>query len=65
MKFSYNWIRQFVPGLTEAAGPLERLITMKTAECESIEEAGALLAEACVARVESVEPIAGDRKSVV
>ena len=51
MKFSYNWIREMVPGLTEGAGPLERLITMKTAECEGIEETGALLAEACVARV--------------
>jgi phenylalanyl-tRNA synthetase beta chain len=57
VKFSYNWIREFVPGLTQAPGPLERLITMKTAECEGIEETGALLAEACVARVESVEPI--------
>ena len=59
MRFSYNWIREFVPGLTEAAGPLERLITMKTAECEGIEEIGALLAEAVEARVESVEPIPG------
>ena len=57
MKFSYNWIRELVPGLAEAAGPLERLITMKTAECEGIEEAGALLREAVPARVESVEPI--------
>ena len=57
MKFSYNWIREFVPGLTQAAAPLERLITMKTAECEGIEEEGALLAIARVARVESVEPI--------
>src|ERR1035437_3495481 len=48
-----------VPGLTPSAGLLERLITMKTAECEGIEETGALLAEACVARVESVEPIPG------
>src|ERR1700733_6455228 len=40
MKFSYNWIREFVPGLTQAALPLERLITMKTAECEGIEEVG-------------------------
>src|SRR5664280_3646146 len=31
---------------------------MKTAECEGIEETGALLAEACIARVERVEPIA-------
>ena len=58
MKFSYNWIREFVPGLREAAAPLERLITMKTAECEGIEETGALLGEASIARVQSVEPIA-------
>jgi phenylalanyl-tRNA synthetase beta chain len=56
-----------VPGLTPSAGLLERLITMKTAECEGIEETGALLAEACAARVESVEPIAGSHnvKAVV
>ena len=67
MKFSYNWIREFVPGLTQAAAPLERLITMKTAECEGIEETGALLAEAVEARVQSVEPIAGSHnvKAVV
>ena len=59
MKFAYNWIREFVPGLTEAPAPLERLITMKTAECEGIEDAGELLAIARVARVETVEPIAG------
>jgi phenylalanyl-tRNA synthetase beta chain len=57
VKFSYNWIREFVPGLTQAAAPLERLITMKTAECEGIEEEGKLLAIARVARVETVEPI--------
>ena len=40
---------------------------MKTAECEGIEEVGALLGEACAARVESVEPIAGSHnvKAVV
>jgi phenylalanyl-tRNA synthetase beta chain len=67
VKFSYNWIREFVPGLTEAAGPLERLITMKTAECEGIEAVGALLAGAVEARVESVEPIPGSHnlKAVV
>src|ERR1019366_6798378 len=67
VKFSYNWIREFVPGLTQAAGPLERLITMKTAECEGIEETGALLSEACAARVETVEPIPGSHnvKAVV
>ena len=67
MKFSYNWIREMVPGLTPAAGVLERLITMKTAECEGIEDTGALLDEACAARVESVEPIPGSHnvKAVV
>ena len=38
MKFSYNWIREFVAALDTAGPPLERLITMKTAECEGIED---------------------------
>jgi len=57
LKFSYNWIREFVEGLDCAPGALEKLITMKTAECEGIELTGALLDRACAARVESVEPI--------
>ena len=57
MKFSYNWIREFVEDLNQAPGPLGRLITMKTAECEGIETAGALLERACAARILSVEPI--------
>ena len=57
MKFSYNWIRELVDGLDCAPAPLERLITMKTAECEAIEPAGALLAGAVLARVEAAEPI--------
>ncbi|HEX3744833.1 MAG TPA: phenylalanine--tRNA ligase subunit beta [Bryobacteraceae bacterium] len=59
MKFSYNWIRELVPGLAEAPGPLERLITMKTAECEGVEPACEMLAHVTLARVESAEPIAG------
>ena len=59
MKFSYNWIREFVDDLSTPASSLERLITMKTAECEGIELAGDLLERACTARVEAVEPIAG------
>lgn len=59
MKFSYNWIRELVADLDCAPGPLERLITMKTAECEGIEPVGELLEGACAARVESVEPIGG------
>ena len=43
MKFSYNWIRESSPASTAAPAPLERLITMKTAECEGIEKVGALL----------------------
>src|SRR5690349_4505981 len=59
MKFSYLWIREFVQDLDVPAQALERLITMKTAECEGIENTGALLASAVPARVEAVEPIAG------
>jgi phenylalanyl-tRNA synthetase beta chain len=59
MKFSYNWIREHVPALDTPARQLERLITMRTAECEGIEESGALLAQACAARVVSVETIPG------
>lgn len=67
MKFSYNWIRSLVAGLDVPAEALERLITMKTAECEGVETVGALLAEASVATVESVEPISGghNAKAVV
>ncbi|MGA2588521.1 MAG: phenylalanine--tRNA ligase subunit beta [Bryobacteraceae bacterium] len=57
MKFSYNWIREHVPALDTLARQLERLITMRTAECEGIEETGELLAQAVAARVVSVEPI--------
>lgn len=59
MKFSYNWIREYVPALDTPARQLERLITMRTAECEGIEDIGGLLANACAARVVSVEPIPG------
>ncbi len=57
MKFSYNWLRDYVDGLDVAPAKLEALITMKTAECEGIENVGAFLVDACVARVESVEAI--------
>ena len=59
MKFSFNWIRELVDGLTQEPDSLERLITMKTAECEGIERVGVLLDMACAARVEDVEPVAG------
>ena len=37
MKFSYRWLSEMIPGLSTEPATLERLITMKTAECESIE----------------------------
>ena len=65
MKFSYNWIRELVPGLDTDARELMRLITMKTAECEGLERAGAPLAQASVARVKDVEWIAGSHNQIV
>jgi phenylalanyl-tRNA synthetase beta chain len=65
LKFSYNWIRELVEDLDYAPGPLERLITMKTAECEGIEAVGALLADACAARVLEVEPLGGHNVKAV
>jgi phenylalanyl-tRNA synthetase beta chain len=59
MKFSYSWIREYVEGLDAPAESLERLITMKTAECEGVETVGELLDSAVTARVLSVEPIEG------
>jgi phenylalanyl-tRNA synthetase beta chain len=59
LKFSYNWIRELVPGLAEAPGSLERLITMKTAECEGVELVSEMIAHTRLARVESAEPIEG------
>lgn len=40
MKFSYNWLREMVKGLDAPPEELERLITIKTAECEGIEAHG-------------------------
>jgi phenylalanyl-tRNA synthetase beta chain len=68
LKFSYNWISELVDGLDLAPRDLERLITMKTAECEGIEPVGALLVDACVATVISAEPTEGgghNQKAVV
>src|SRR5579871_1804829 len=38
MKFSYSWIHELVPGLDVDPTRLMRLITMKTAECEGVED---------------------------
>ena len=55
MKFSYNWLRELVPGLATGPADLMRAISMKTAECEGVEDVGALLGAASVARVVSFE----------
>ncbi len=59
MKFSYNWICEFVEGVDTPAAELSQLITMKTAESEGVEPYAPYLDQVCAARVESVEPVAG------
>ncbi len=61
MKFSYNWISEFIDGLEPSAESLERIITIKTAECEGVDSFGRGLAGAVSAEVESVEPIEGSK----
>ncbi len=46
-----------VDGLTESPAELTRLITMKTAESEGVEEVGAHLGAVCAAHVTASEPI--------
>lgn len=40
MKFSYQWLQELVDGLDVPPRELARLITLKTAECEGVEEYG-------------------------
>lgn len=54
-----------VDGLDLPPKELMGLITLKTAECEGLEEIGVLLAQACEARVVTVEPLGKNRKAVV
>src|SRR4051794_33845406 len=66
MKFSYQWLSELVDGLaSNDPHDVMRLITMKTAECEGIEEAGALMRGACAAQVVSVRPISESTHNVV
>jgi phenylalanyl-tRNA synthetase beta chain len=65
MKFSYSWLREMVDGLNVPPKELMRLITLKTAECEGLEETGLLLADACEARVVTVEKIGKNVKAVM
>src|SRR5689334_10798357 len=64
MKFSYNWMREMVPGLKAQPKELLRLITMKTAECEGVEEVGAPLAAAAAALVVGVSEIPASHNRV-
>jgi phenylalanyl-tRNA synthetase beta chain len=59
MLFSYNWLRQLVPGLDMDPHALAQRITLKTAESEGVEAWGTHLDEVCAAKVTAVEPIAG------
>ena len=59
MKFSYQWLKDFVPGLEMPARELEQLITVRTAECEGIVRVGELLQGARVARVLEAQPVSG------
>jgi phenylalanyl-tRNA synthetase beta chain len=61
MKFSYNWICELVEGVNASPKELGQLITMKTAECEGVEEYGAHFTEVCAATVVATEPIPGTR----
>ena len=64
MKYSYNWMREMVPGLNVKPAELMRLITMKTAECEGVEDVGGPLANASAARVVSVSEIPGSHNRI-
>ena len=57
MKFSYQWIREMVPELETRPIDLERLITIKTAECEGIEEYGTSWNNVVAVRVTGVEAL--------
>ena len=54
-----------VPGLDTEPAELLRLITMKTAECEGLEQVGAKLADASMAHVIGLEQIAGSHNQIV
>lgn len=65
MKFSYQWISELVGGLQAEPQELQRLITMKTAECEGIEAFGTHFADVTVARVLEAEPIGTGKNKLV
>jgi phenylalanyl-tRNA synthetase beta chain len=65
LKFSYQWLCELVPGLDTEPAELQRLITMKTAECEGIEPVGAHFNNVVGARVAGIEPLAKEKNELV
>jgi phenylalanyl-tRNA synthetase beta chain len=67
MRFSYNWLRDLVAGLSLDANSLARQITMKTAECDGVYPVGVLLAQASAAMIVEAFSIPGshNRRAVV
>jgi len=57
MKFSYQWLCELVEGLDTPPRELMRRITLKTAECEGVDEVGEPLGAASEALVVEVEPV--------
>src|SRR5690349_197561 len=64
MKYSYNWMREMVPGLNVKPAELMRLITMKTAECEGVDDVAGRLANASASRVVGVSEIPGSHNRI-
>jgi phenylalanyl-tRNA synthetase beta chain len=67
LKFSYNWLKELVPGLAAAPRELMNLITIKTAECEGLETVGEHFSKVVAARVLEVSTM-GDshnRKALI
>src|SRR4051812_26874492 len=60
MKFSYTWLRDLT-GAPADPHELGRLITMKTAECDGVEDYAPQLAKAVVVTVITAEEIPGTR----
>ena len=65
MKFSYQWMRELVPGLSAEPAELQRLITMKTAECEGIEAVGAHFTKVVAVRVLDSQPLPKGKNKAV
>lgn len=58
-------MRELVPGLSAEPTELQRLITMKTAECEGIEAVGAHFARVVAVRVLGVQPLPKGKNQAV